>query len=67
MLLARASEDCQTQNLGYNERRICGTVHPVVGKAIRGNAERMQRAEARFIAEERPAGHGHATRKERID
>jgi len=67
MLLARAGEDCQAQNLGYNERRIRRTVHPVVGKAIGGNTLRMQRAEARFIAEEGPAGHGHATRKEGID
>ena len=67
MLLARSSEDCQTQNLGNNERRICRTVHPVVGKAIGRNALRMQRAEAHFIAEEGPARHRHATGKKGID
>src|SRR5579859_2989007 len=67
MLLARASEDCQTQNLGYNERGICRTLFPYTTLFRSRNALRMQRAEARFIAEEGPAGHRHATGKKRID
>jgi hypothetical protein len=62
-----AGEDAEPQDVGYDERRFAGAVHAVVGELIRRNSLRMQSAKARFVAEERPASHGHATRKQSFD
>jgi hypothetical protein len=67
MLLAGAVKDIETQDVGNDERGIRGAVYPIIGELIGGYALRMQRAEACFIAEKWPAGHGHAAREKGID
>jgi hypothetical protein len=62
-----AGEDAETQDVGDDERRFAGTIHAVVGELVGGSALRMQGAKAGFVAEQRPSGHGHATRKQSFD
>ena len=52
-----------TQNFRDNLCRFAGTVHVIIGKLIGGETLGMERAETGFVAEKRPAGHGHASRE----
>ena len=54
-------------NFGDNGGRIAGTVDAKIGKLIGNDPLRMKRAEAGFIAEERPAGHSHAAGEKDLD
>src|SRR2546423_10729332 len=55
------------QNFRDNLRWFTGTVHAVIGKVIGRETLGVERAEADFVTEKRPAGHGHASRKQNFD
>lgn len=56
-----------TENFGNDNSSIPGAVHVKIGKLVRNDTLRMKRAETRFIAEKRAAGHGHAAGKKDFD
>jgi len=49
------------EDFGNDLRGFAGTVHAVIGEMVRREALSVQRTEAGFVAEERTAGHGHAS------
>lgn len=55
------------KNFSDNLTRFAGTVDPVVGELIRREPLRVERAETGFVAEEWPAGHGHAAGEKQFD
>jgi len=55
------------QDLRDNHGGIAGTVYAEIGELVRNAALRVQRAEAGFIAEQRAARHGHATREKNFN
>src|SRR5258707_3086073 len=67
MLFARTLEDCQPKDFSYDDRGICRAVHAIIRELVGGNASRVKRAKACFIAKKRPAGHRHATSEQGID
>src|SRR5260370_32723625 len=56
-----------TQNFRDYLRGFAGTVHAIIGKLIGGKTLGMERAETGFVAENRPAGHGHTPREQNFD
>ena len=62
-----AGEDAEAENICYDQRRFARAIDAVIRELVRGKALRMQGAKAGFVAEERPSGHGHATRKQSFD
>src|SRR6267142_7194650 len=67
MLLARTVEDIEAKDFFDNERRLGGAIDSTVCELIRGEALSVERAEARFVTKERPAGHGHAACEKGFD
>src|SRR5712671_1445664 len=60
-------DDLEAQNFRYHLSRIAGAIHAMVGLLVRRQSRRIQRAKTGFVAEQRPAGHGHATRQQDLD
>jgi len=60
----RKTQDAAAENFGDNGSGIAGAVDAEIGELVGGEALGVQRAEAGFVAEQRAAGHGHATSKE---
>jgi hypothetical protein len=65
--VSTGSNNAAAQNFRDNLSWFARAVHSVVGELIGRQALRVERAEAGFIAEERTAGHGHASRKKNFD
>src|SRR5215472_5181586 len=59
--------NAEPQNLCDDFGRFAGAVHAAVGGLIRRQALGIERAKTGFVAEERPAGHGHAAGKQNFD
>ena len=66
-LVASGGNNAQAQDLGDDFGGLVRTVHPIVGKLVGRETLRVKRAKTGFVAKQRAAGHGHATRKENLD
>jgi hypothetical protein len=64
---SRGACNAAAKNFGDDHGSVAGTVHAKIGKLVRNDALGVKRAEAGFIAEKRPAGHGHAAREQDFD
>src|SRR5216683_8298584 len=63
-LVSTGCNNAAAQNFGDHLRGFAGAVHAVIGKLVRREPLRVKLAKAAFVAEERPAGHGHAAREQ---
>src|SRR4029077_12721731 len=65
--ISAGSNNAAAENLRDDLGGFAGAVNAIVGELIGRQALNVERAEAGFIAEERAAGHGHATREEDVE
>src|SRR5580693_7972312 len=55
------------KNFGNHNGGVTRAIDAKIGELIRRETLRMERAEAGLVAEERPAGHRHATGEKNVD
>src|ERR1700722_3382385 len=62
-----AVNDVEAQDFRDDARGLSGAVDAMLGELIGRQALRVERAEARFVAEEWADGHGHTAREQDFD
>src|SRR5271169_2031604 len=65
--IAAGGNDSAAEDFRDHTRWVARAIHAVVGLLIRRHTLRVKFAKAVLVAEQRPAGHGHAARKEDFD